>query len=84
MEARAITVPTTDGEKIQKAIELMHEQIQNGPIFSQVVYYGGSGTVVGEKITNLYAHYLFMVYWGDLFLIYCDNGNWFRKEYKGG
>ena len=76
-------VGTTTREKVQRAIELMHEQIQNGPVFSTVVYYGGTGTVVGQNVQNIYAHYLYMVYWGDLYLVLCNNGTWFSKYYNG-
>lgn len=50
-------------------------------VFGQISIYGGTYNVVGlNNVENLYQSYFCFTYWGNVYLITCNNGNWSYKE----
>ena len=69
-------------EQLCKTIPKYQDMFKPGQfVMGEITVYGGTYNIVGMNNNgeNLYQSYLCYTYWGNVYLIICDNGNWYYK-----
>ena len=69
-------------EQLCKIIPKYQDMFKYGQfIMGQIVLYGGTYNIIGTNnaADNLYQSYLCYTYWGNVYLIICNTGNWSYK-----
>lgn len=68
-------------EQLCRIIPKYQDMFKAGEFTTGVItVYGGAYNFIGmNNGENLYQSYLCFTYWGNVYLIMCDNGNWNYK-----